>query len=67
MGGCVGEFVRFKRVSAGLDDNGRDDRAYGFPGVCLHVVGGMLDVGVNGLLECVQSSLAVLASAENRE
>jgi hypothetical protein len=67
MGGCVGELVRFKRVGAGLDDNGRDDIAEGFAAVGLHVVDGMTDVGVNGLLECVQSSVAVLASAGNRE
>jgi hypothetical protein len=67
MRDCVEDFVWFQRFGAGLDDNRGEDRAYGFPGVCLHVVDSMLDVGVDGFLESIYPGLAVFASAGNRE
>jgi hypothetical protein len=63
----MGEFVRFQRIGAGVDNDGCKDRAYGFPGVGLHMVDGMLNVGVDGFLESIYPGLAVFASAGNRE
>jgi hypothetical protein len=50
IGGCVRGFMWFQRLGASVYVDGCDDGAYGIEGIGLHVVHGMTDVCLDGLL-----------------
>ena len=60
---CVGYFMWFKWVKAGVEDNGCDNGANGIKGVHLHVVYRVAYVCSDRLLQCIQASLVVVPSA----